>query len=197
MKKSIVSSAIALSIMLSAEASANLTITEMFWVGGTSAADGPYISTGTIKDDGNLGTLESVDDFFTFPWSATQETAVITNSNGATWAGSSVIGVWDYSVDISNMSDDQVAVGIFFDWNNQNGLPVLAVFDCVSTPGECLGQREGVGGYIFGGIQAGAIVGSGPMFNGIGNLVPVPAAAWLMGSGLITLIGLARRRKSL
>ena len=51
-------------------------------------------------------------------------------------------------------------------------------------------------------MAAGPFPGAAPKFNGStaddfpqsGN-VPVPAAVWLMGSGLLGLVGVARRRK--
>jgi hypothetical protein len=37
---------------------------------------------------------------------------------------------------------------------------------------------------------------TGELDNGGGNEIPVPAAVWLFGSGLVGLVGVARRRKS-
>lgn len=190
MNKTTLSSAIALSVIASANVNANLVVTSMDF--GNN-----YAASGSINDDGTLGEIQSVDDFFFQPWYVSQETAVITNSNGLTWASSGPYSynTWDYSTDIALMTDDQVAVGVIFNWTSSNGVPVLAVFDCITTPGECIGQTTGVGGESFGGMQTGPFIGQTPSFNGYGNLsaVPVPVSAWLMASGLTGLIGVARR----
>ena len=41
-----------------------------------------------------------------------------------------------------------------------------------------------------------AFPGFQPQFSGTLNQVPIPAAAWLMGSGLLGLVGVARRRRN-
>ena len=194
MKKTLIASAMALTFISATNAKANMAVTLMDFGGGSPSA--LSVATGSINDDGTLGAF-SGEYFFAHAWDATQETAIITNTNGVTWAGSGPIGSWDYSDDIALMTDDQVAVGIIWNWNTNNDIPMLAVFDCVSTAGICTGQVTGEEGAQFGGIQIGAIVGPVPAFSGTGNLsaVPVPAAAWLMGSGLLGLAGVARRRK--
>lgn len=190
MKKTLIASAIALTSVAATNANANLAITNMDF-------GNIYAATGSINDDGTMGAFNSIDPFFYQPWTATQETAVITNSNGVTWAGStteSAGGSWDFAADIAAMTNDEVAVGALFNWNMNNGIAVLAVFDCVSVPGTCIGQTDNT---RFGGMQNGPFGGSVPGFNGTGSLtaVPVPAAVWLMGSGLLGLVGVARRRK--
>jgi hypothetical protein len=189
MKKTLLSSALALATIISTNSNASISITNMEF-NGTS-----YTATGEINDDGTMGTLESVEDFFTVPWTATQETAVITNSNGITWESA---GSWDYSADIANMTDDQVAVGVLWNWNNNNGAAVLAVFDCTSNTA-CIGQTIGADGNEFGGIQNGAIVGPLVSFSGNGTLstVPIPSAIWLLSSGLLGLVSVARRNKTI
>ena len=61
--------------------------------------------------------------------------------------------------------------------------------ECKSIPpevGECMG-------FIYG---AGADVFNAPGSPGSWSVVPIPAAVWLFGSGLIGLIGLVRRKQS-
>lgn len=43
-------------------------------------------------------------------------------------------------------------------------------------------------------MPAGPFAGFQPTFNGTATVVPVPAAAWLLGSGLLGLVGVARRK---
>ena len=108
--------------------------------------------------------------------------------SGSTPPGSAADPDFDYDDEIAAMTADQIAVGLFFEWNN-NPMAVLAIFECtgvgtVENPSMCVG------------------VDPVPMDNGVFigstiavNAVPVPAAAWLMGSGLIGLIGVDRRKK--
>lgn len=188
MKKTLIVAAIVLTVSANANANANLSVTSMTF-------GGDYAATGSINDDGTMGLIESLEDFSSFPWTATQQTAVITNSNDVTWAGTNATGTWDYASDIANMTDNQLAVGIFWNWNSLNDIAFLAVFDCTSGT-VCLGQTIGADGNVFDGNQAGAITGDVIAFSGNGNLsaVPILSTVWLFGSGLIGLIGIARRK---
>lgn len=47
----------------------------------------------------------------------------------------------------------------------------------------------------FGASYAGVLAAAAPVMNNVGGSpVPVPAAAWLLGSGLLGLVGVARRK---
>ena len=66
------------------------------------------------------------------------------------------------------------------------------------------GSCDGVGlvSFMLGSDGSWSIFGEAPFDEGSGGqlaavgAVPVPAAAWLFGSGLIGLMGFVRRRKS-
>ena len=134
---------------------ANLIVTSMDF-------GGVYAVEGSIKDDGTFGEINSVEPFFQQHWYAMQATAIITNSNGVTFDGSNEQGAYDYAADISLMTDSQVAVGLYWDFNTATVLPYLAVFDCVTTVGVCIGQSTGQGGVQFGGMQSGPFPGQVP-----------------------------------
>jgi len=192
MKHLNLASSISLAVLSCSSANANLSVSSI-----TFGGPDPYATEGTITDSGAFGSINSVDPFFGQHWYAEQVTGVITSSNGVTFLNTYGWGAYyDYAADIALMTNEQVAVGMYWNWNSANGSPVLAVFDCVTTPGVCVGQTTGQGGVLFGGMQASPFPGQIMSLSGTGNLsaVPVPAAAWLFGSGLIGLVGFARRK---
>ena len=151
-----------------------------------------YNATGTIDLAGASGSFTSVDPFYGSHWTATVQT-VFTSSG--TWAGTAPIGggsPFSYQFTVDTAAGDVAAVGTYFDWNGNYGIPVLTVFNCgAGNLGDaCTGtslpmvtppfpsQKPGFNGQVAG-VSA----------------VPLPAAAWLMGSGLLGLVGVARRRR--
>jgi len=189
MKKTLIASAIALTT-LAGTAQADITISNMDF-------NSVYAASGTLNAAGT-GTMNSIDPFFGNAWSATQQTGYITNASGS-FVGASGLGAYDFSTDIANMTDAQVGVGVYFNWNGNNDIAVLAVFECAA--GVCSGAATGEAGYTFAGMQTPPFQGAAPLFNGTGSAdvvsaVPVPAAVWLFGSGLVGLAGVARRRKA-
>jgi hypothetical protein len=186
MKKTLLASAIALTLGSAATVqAASITITQMNFNGVTTAS-------GTMNDAGT-GTMNSVQPFFGNPWTATQQNWFDTHSTVSTWTGgtgSGAIAAFTYTF---HLTGNQVAAGTFFDWNSNIGIPVLTIYDCAAGGGACVGNSLG--------MAAGPFPGAQPQFNGTTaddfpvSGVPVPAAVWLMGSGLLGLVGVARRRK--
>jgi len=117
-----------------------------------------------------------------------------------------------------NLDVGQVAAGMFFDWATNEDIPVLAIwqfseispdgsmsFMSVDLNGNVSGTNSGNCGsfdicgvkMIEGPFPEQAFVFSGTIGNGLPiPSIPVPAAIWLFGSGLIGLIGLARRKSN-
>ena len=191
MQKTTLASAIALSLGISASAqAATITITQMDF-------GQLYAASGTLNDAGT-GVMQSVDPFFYQPWTATQQNWFDTHGSAITWSGGTSTGAIDTFSYTFTLTGNQVAVGTFFDWSVNIGIPVLTIFDCpVSGGGACNGPSLP--------MAAGPFPGQQPTFNGITgddfpvsggtSVVPVPAAVWLFGSGLVGLVGVARRRK--
>jgi len=193
MKKILVFLAISLACLNTANANtvSIININKVDFYNGTDLIQ-EMPAVGTLYDSG--GGSITIDEYFLGQnWgSNTQATNFMGNTgawSGSTGPGSAADTDFDYDNEIAAMSADQIAVGLLFEWNN-NPMAVLAIFECtglgtVENPSMCVG------------------VESVPMDNGVFigstiavNAVPVPPAVWLFGSGLLGLVGMARRKKA-
>jgi hypothetical protein len=82
-------------------------------------------------------------------------------------------------------------MGLLWDWNVVEGQPILNIVNADGSGVDIDGDGT-LGTKWAYGCCAGTPMG----FAGVLATVPVPGAAWLLGSGLIGLIGIAKRRKS-
>ena len=179
MKKTLLVACITASVLGGLQARADIAITSMDF--GNN-----YAASGTILSGGG-GSMASIDPFYMQPWFASQQTPIMDNTGS--FAGESGQGAWDYTPDIAAMNAGQRAAGFFFSWSSGNDIPVLAIWNC---------NDDGSGDTCTGigvPMQIGPFPFQEPAFNGY-EIVPIPAAVWLMGSGLLGLVGVARRRHS-
>ena len=192
MKKTLLASAIALTVgSITSVQAQTITITKLLF-------GGPWNGTGSINSNGT-GLIQS-DHNFSFPiWEVDQQNWFDTHSSILSWSGTgtsanSANAYADFTYTF-HLSSNQVAAGSFFDWNGNNNIPILTIYDCpVSGGGTCTGNSLAMVTAPFPGAKP-RFIGSTADDFPISGAVPVPAAAWLMGSGLVGLIGVARRKR--
>ena len=156
----------------------------MYGPGGTPMGTDPGV-TGT-----ELSSMGSTTPFFGFVWTAHDLTTY---------------GAGSYSIDTIEGGIYNVTVGagqimghVLFDWNTTTDIDVINVWDVTANlDGTTTYTSTDVDGTGWAGLKMidGAFPGFSANFN-MTSEVPVPAAVWLFGSGLLGLVGVARRRKT-
>lgn len=180
---------------------------DMTWDGTAFTSNSDYTGPGGAS---NM-TLSSPDAFFGQNWTAhsIQVFAPGTYTFDATTGGGvSETGTLSMSVD-----SNQLGAHMLFDWGSNANIDVVVVWDFNSP---FTGDQTLTGSQIWDvasmdddgdGVNGVGMPAGGPFagFNANFNLngvsvstspVPVPAAVWLFGSGLLGLVGVARRRKA-
>lgn len=138
-------------------------------------------------------------------------TAVFFGLNWTASGGSLITAAGDYALDTTTgavsagtgpvaadgtmyftVGAGQIAGTIDFAWGSSSGIRVVNVWD-VNADGSLTAT-------MVPGMENGPFPNFSAAFNltspGLYSAVPVPAAVWLLGSGLVGLVGVARRRKA-
>ena len=196
MKKTALASALALTLgsgIASAATMSSATFTMYSGGGGVVGID----TTVTGSIGGGTFSVASTTPFFGLTWTAHSGTTfgpgtyTIDTVEGGVYTGI-VVGA------------GQVGGHILFNWGTTANIDVVMVWDVNCTATECTytstdgiagnpANPDGVRGY---GMIDGAFPGFNANFDFTVAAVPVPAAVWLFGSGLLGLVGVARRRKA-
>jgi len=178
MKKTLLAGTLALSFSVVSNVSAlTVEITSMNF-GSISAA------SGTLSSSEPYGSMSGI--FFGQPWEGHAIEYFDEVGVEQHFANTSSLVTYDYAF---TLSIGQVAWGHFFDWSMSSQPPVLNIMDCDEDSDgsiEVGEQCTGIGTPML----IGPFPGQAPSFNGVVvSTVPIPAAIWLFGSGLLGLLG--------
>jgi len=205
MKKSALSAALLL--IMTGSANAAVGGFDMYDPGGNvvDANDLAAGTTATTSDvrDFTAGTwaLSSTDTFFFSNWTANggtvYDTAGTYRFNAGDNCGTPATAGCEYVVELL---DGYTLGHILFNWGSTQNIDVINIWDSAGNSVDIDG--DGIAGWgmidgAFIGFNANFTTGTGTpggSYAGAASVIPVPAAAWLFGSGLLGLVGVARRK---
>lgn len=180
----------------------------MTWDGTVFNSNSDYTGPGGAS---NM-TLSSPSTFFGYNWTAHDVQVFAPGSysfNTALGGGNAEAGTQNLTVGAG-----QLGAHMLFDWNGNFNIDVSVLWNANGVFGTTAAQRTLTGTAVWNAVSVdGDGLGGpgikmalgGPFQNSQANFnlngitpaaVPLPAAVWLLGSGLIGMVGVARRRKS-
>lgn len=180
----------------------------MTWDGTVFNSSTDYTGPGSVS---NM-TLSSPDAFFGSKWTA--HTIQVFGPGTYTFDPSLGGGAAETGTLTLNVGPNQLGARMLFNWGSTNNIDVAVLWDANGVFGNNAAQRTLTGTTVWNsvsidgngdGIPGISMPAGGPFqgFNANFNLqgitpspVPVPAAVWLLGSGLMGLVGVARRKKA-
>ena len=191
MKKTSIAISLALALGSTAVSAATMTAGQFAMI---SSGGGPVGTFNDVTGDigGGTWSVASPSPFFGNIWTAHSGT---TFGPGSYTFDTVEGGVFTGVV----VGAGQVGGHILFDWNTAADIDVVNVWDIAGDVYTSTAVVSGSGTNAYPGLAM--IDGAFPGFNANFNFtapaaVPVPAAVWLFGSGLLGLVGVARRKKS-
>ena len=198
MKKTAIASALALAMGAGAAQAGSWSGSFcMFDPGGNPVSDGSWgtvcdeMVTGAINGVPGTASLSSPQTFFFAYWTAKDITTYAPGTY--TWNFSDASGSYTYTFTVGA---GQVGATMLFDWSVNSNIGVVNVWDVTSDgANNYYVSTDWDGDGILGGKMInGPFAGFSANFNMV-EPVPIPAAVWLFGSGLVGLVGVARRKK--
>lgn len=181
----------------------------MTWDGTVFTSSTDYTGPGTST--ANM-TLASPDPFFGLTWTA--HTIQVFAPGSYTFDVTAGGGAAETGTLTLNVGTGQLGAHMLFNWGSNSNIDVAVVWDDNGAFGNNANQQTLTGTTVWDavsvdgngdGIPGISMPAGGPFqnFNANFNLqgitpsaVPVPAAVWLLGSGLVGLVGVARRKKA-
>ena len=191
MKKTAIAASMALMLGSGAAHSVAMSTASFTMYDGNGGLVGAVDTAVTGSIGGGTWSVASTNPFFGVNWTAHSGTTFgpgtysIATIQGGTYTGI-VVG------------PGQVGGHILFNWGATADIDVVNVWDVASgvytSTDPTVGNPANPDGVLGVGMIDGAFVGFNANFDF--TAVPVPAAVWLFGSGLLGLVGVARRRKA-